>query len=108
MMTRQIMEAIIGEKIADDVTVSPRTRREIGELRAAGRKILDGVRAQNEVRFPWLMEQPPFENHDGHVPQVLPQSAPGRRRLVPSKSKAKARTLADLEDSRDGLHSYDK
>jgi hypothetical protein len=63
MMTREIMEKLIGEKISD-APVSAETLRKIGELRAAGRKILDGIRAQNEVRFPWLKEDQP-RNDDG-------------------------------------------
>jgi hypothetical protein len=61
MMTREIMETLIGEKISD-APVSDETLRKIEELRAAGRKILDDIRAQNELRFPWLKENDPFND----------------------------------------------
>jgi hypothetical protein len=55
MMTREIFEAIIGEKFSDD-PVSEETLREIERLRAIGRQFLDAIRVQNEIRFPWLKE----------------------------------------------------
>jgi hypothetical protein len=55
MMTREIMEMMIGERFGDE-PVSDETLREIETLRAVGRKLLDGIQAQNEIRFPWLKE----------------------------------------------------
>lgn len=55
MMTLEIFEAIIGEKFSDE-PVSKETLREIERLRAIGHQLLDAIRAQNEIRFPWLKE----------------------------------------------------
>jgi hypothetical protein len=55
LMTRGIFEAMIGEKFSDE-PVSEETLREIERLRAIGRQFLDAIRAQNEIRFPWLRE----------------------------------------------------
>ena len=55
MMTREIMEAILGERFGDE-PVTADTLREIERLRAIGRKLLEGIRGENERRFPWLKE----------------------------------------------------
>lgn len=55
MMTREIMEAMLGEKFGDE-PASEETLREIERLRAIGRKLLHDIRAANEIRFPWLKE----------------------------------------------------
>lgn len=55
MMTRELFEEIIGEKLSDE-PVSDETLREIERLRAIGRKLLDTIGAQNEIQFPWLKE----------------------------------------------------
>jgi hypothetical protein len=55
MMTREVFEALVGEKFSDE-PVSEETLSEIESLRAIGRQILDAIRAQNEIRFPWLKE----------------------------------------------------
>jgi hypothetical protein len=55
MMMQEIFEALFGEKFSDE-PVSEQTLCEIDSLRAIGRQILDAIRAQNEIRFPWLKE----------------------------------------------------